>query len=181
MALLQLKNEDGDAIGYLQTDANERIGVNNLLHVVEEAAVGAPSGSLATGAWRTRPFNKVLHNTIQSAALSLGRITLPAGVYYCDGHAPAYRVSAHMTRLYNITSANVLLLGSSANTRPDNYVENSSFIYGVFELAEEAEIELQHTALVSNTTNGLGGGADGVNTARFADLKIWRICDVEES
>ena len=93
------------------------------------------------------------------ATLSTNQITLPSGTYRCRIQCPAYSVNKHKARLYNITNAAVLLLGSSQRNPAAGNHTVPSIIIGRFKLAATKVLEVQHRCETTLATNGLGVAA----------------------
>lgn len=176
MAFVTIKDKNNVPLGYLQADANERLGVHNFMHVQDQKAAGSSGGTLTSGAWRTRTLNTVLINSIFGASLSSNRITLPPGGYYVDGVCIGYGVGSHTSRIFDVNNSQVLCSGLSAYTHPSYYVENITTVCCFLSLTSGVSLELQHK---SQSTNSIGMGAGDSNLGQlysvFADLKIWKI------
>ena len=182
MAFVTIKDKDNATLGHLQTDANERLGVHNLLHVQDRKATGTHAGTFTSGAWRTRQFNTELVNNIVGASLTDNQITLPSGVYICDGSASAQAIDQHKVRLYNITGLEVIDEGVSNFSQSGSNIGARAQITTKFTLTETSVIELQHLCRTTRADYGFGSGYNyGQDTEIFSDLRIWRIGDVEES
>ena len=177
MAFVAIKDKDNATLGHLQTDAQERLGVHNLLHVQDRKAKGVDGGTFTSGAWRTRVFNTELVNNIPGASLAANRITLPAGTYYIRSFAPATNVSTHTCRLYRVSpNAGVLLAGSSSNSAATNGSTTNSVIDDVVTLAETTVLEIQHACFTTKADTGFGSGYDiGQEYCIFSDFKAWKL------
>ncbi len=149
-------------------------GLNrNLLHVRDEKASGTNGGTFTSGAWQTRDLNAVLTNEIQGAALSSNTITgLKAGVYEVWASAPGYRADRHQARLYDVTGAAALVLGTNAfSGSASDYTDSRSMVVGRFTLAATSTVRLEHRSQATYTTQGLGLATSwGVEV--YADLQI---------
>jgi hypothetical protein len=170
------KDDDVTVLGYLQTDANERLGVHNLLHVQDQKAAGTHGGTATSGAWRTRDLNTDVVNNISGASLTSNQISLPAGKYYVEGTTTAYRIGQSVARIFDVTGSELLVL--SAFTRVDTTVIASVLVplCGVFDIEETSVIELQHLFSTTRENNGLGDGIDiGQPYNVFSDLKFWKV------
>ena len=176
MAFVIIKDKDNATLGHLQTDAQERLGIHNFLHVQDQKATGADGGTFTSGAWRTRELNTVVTNNIAGASLADNQVTLPAGQYYSASRANAKSVGVHVARLYNVSDSSVLLNGSTEVVVTDSPTQTISFVDGLFTLSEETTIELQHSCAATCGTSGFGDGHNlGQAYEIFADLKIWKV------
>jgi len=82
-----------------------------LLHVEDQKTSGSHGGSSVATTWTTRTLNTVVSNEISGASLSSNQITLPAGKYYFEASAPAYKINGHRIKLYNATDASDISWG----------------------------------------------------------------------
>lgn len=115
---------------------------------------GTDGGDFISGAWRTRDLNTVQNNDISGASLASNQITLPAGTYIVRAEAPAYKVENNQARLYDTTGTATLVLGSTEYAS-DN-VNVKSTVIGIFTLAVESVVELQHRCSESKVGYGFG-------------------------
>lgn len=126
-----------------------------LLHVRDEKTSGTAAGTFTSGARRTRVLNTEVANQITGASLASNQVTLPAGVYTFEGHAPAFFVALHRLSLRDTTNSVDLGLGENAYDQVGT-VGTSAYIKGDFTLSAQAVIELQHECSVTRGTNGFG-------------------------
>lgn len=106
-----------DSIWNLQVANNiNYLGVRALAYgcASDHKAANTQGGTFTLGAWRTRDINTEEADTHGIMSIAANQITLIAGTYYCDIAAPAYAVGRHKARLYNITGAATLVVGTSA-------------------------------------------------------------------
>ena len=177
--MITLREEKGTQLTHAEMDENFKsvMGGHNFLHIQDQKPQGTSGGTFTSGAWRTRDLNTVLTNTITGASLAVNQITLPAGNYYVEASAPAGRINRHQARLYNVTSASNLLLGSSVQSYYQGYgyslTSSHTFISGVISLDDANSIRLEHQGQ-STETHGLGLAAD-FTTEVYSDIRIWRI------
>jgi len=132
-----------------------------------------PGGDFVQDAWQTRDLNDEQADTADICTLAANQITLPAGSYRCAISCPALRVWVHQTRLYNVTGAAVLLLGTSEYAHDGEYQTNHSHLNGRFTLAAETVLQIQHRCFQTKTVDGFG------RNANFADeiytvAEFWR-------
>ena len=155
-------------------DGNATSAATQLLHVRDEKASGTQGGTFTSGAWQTRTLNTVKTNEISGASLATNQVTLPAGTYEVDGSTPCYNGQQHQARLYDVTAAAALLLGSSAHADAANNVMNYSLIRGRFTLAVQSEVRLEHRCTSTLATTGFGL-ATSFGTEVYADLMIRKV------
>ena len=106
-------NLGNDNVELLNPSNAAALSTNNLLHIQDQKTSGTQGGTFTAGAWQTRVLNTELTSTIAEASLSANQITLPAGDYYLEAAAPAFRVDMHVVRIQNITDASTILSGSA--------------------------------------------------------------------
>jgi len=159
-----------------------RVGANSLtgvttegyLHIVDQKAVATSGGTFTSGAWRTRDLNTTRTNTISGASLASNQITLPAGDYEIVASAPAYQCDGHQCRLYNITDASEIILGTNEYSQQTYSGNCRSFVLGRFTLAGVKVLELQHRCQTTAATAGFGISNSWANSI-YADVQIWQI------
>lgn len=146
-----------------------------VMHVQERQAVGTNGGNSTAGVWQTRTLNTVVLNTIAGASLASNQITLPAGTYDLLATSPVFRANQHQAKVYNVTGAADLCLGSSEYA--DNGVDGSgtsSTIRQRFTLASATVLEIRHQVQAGKTIDGLGVN-NGWGTNIYTDVFIRRV------
>jgi hypothetical protein len=134
-----------------------------LLHARDQKFVGESGGTFTSGAWRTREVNLVVTNNIE-ASLAGNQITLKAGTYFAEIYCPVGRNSGatdpdgHKARLYDITGATNLLIGQSGANSENVWKQYTSTIQGMFTLAVDSVLEVQHQ--ITNTCSDRGFGVE---------------------
>ncbi len=156
------------------TDINALELKHNLLHIRDEKAQNTNGGTFTLGAWRTRDLNTVKTNEITGASLAANQITLPAGTYYVEWSAPAYRVTQHQSKLYDITGAADLIIGTSEFNDGADAVTNKSIGKGRITLAGITVIELQHYCAVTHAVQGFGVACN-FTTEVYSDIIIRQV------
>jgi hypothetical protein len=169
--------------GYLlKTSAASTYGTglrtSQLLHVRDEKAQNTAGGTFTSGAWQTRVLNAVKTNTISGASVASNQMTLPAGTYWVEASAPAWIVTGHQAKLYNITDASDILVGYSVNGANNGAVANAdltrSDVRGLFTISGTKVIELQHRCNTTQATNGFGPAVN-ISTEVYSDVIIWKV------
>lgn len=147
--------------------------------VEDQKAQNTDGGTFSAGAWRTRDINTVVNklgyfSTLADASIvNANQITLPPGTYRCAIRCPAYLVNKNQARLYNITGAAVLVLGSSNRTPSGGSPTTYSYINGSFTLTATSVVEVQHICETTGTTTGYGQSAN-FTTEVFTTAEFWR-------
>lgn len=145
-----------------------------LLHVQDQKALGTAGGTFTSGAWQKRVLQTILTNEL-GVALASDEITgVAAGVYEVDASAPGYDVAYHQARLYDVTGAAVLVVGTQEYTNPAVDARNRSFVRGRFTLAVASTLRLEHRCTSTLATYGLGSAAS-LTTEIYADVMIRKV------
>lgn len=153
------------------------LGSNPLLHVRDEEASGTAGGDFNSGAWRTRTLNTEKTNQIAGASLSANQITLPAGTYWLYATAPGTYVDAHKLKVANITDVSDLLVGNGS-FNPSTFAQiQTSYVsvMGLFTLAAQKVIALQHRCQTTRAGNGFGNSTSFGVVEVYAEVMIWQL------
>lgn len=149
----------------------------SMLHVREEQASGTSGGTFTQDAWRTRVLNTVKTNTITGASLASNQITLKAGKYKITSRAPAFKVTRHKSKLYNISDSVDVIHGSSEYTAAADSIQTDSVIQNSeFTITAEKVFELQHYCSATAATNGFGVATTFGFVEVYAEViieKVW--------
>jgi len=152
-----------------------------LLHVQDQKPSGTDGGDFNAGAWRTRDLNTIVTNEI-GASLGGNLITLLQGEYYIEASAPAVNCNRHMIRLFDSTSASVLLSGVSSFETDLTPGVSRAFLSGRFSSGGgPIDLFLEHRCETSKSANGFGyatGDAFTVAHETYSDVKIWQLSAV---
>lgn len=146
-----------------------------LLHVRDEKASGTNGGTFTSGAWQKRTLNTVVTNEL-GTGLTADEITgLVAGTYEVEALAPAHAVNGHQARLYDVTGAVVLVLGSNEYANTAGNAITKSVVRGRFTLTATSTVRLEHRcATTSGGTYGFGQ-ANSFGTEVYAGLQIRKV------
>lgn len=143
--------------------------------IEDQKASGTLAGAFTSGADRTRTLNTLVRNVGTLATLASDQFTLPAGTYYIEWAAPAFRVDSHQSLLYNATATSTVKRGSSEYTaNAGNYCSNFSHGSAVVTIALPTAFEIRHRCTVTSTNYGFGQPA-GLGTETYTAVKIWRV------
>lgn len=113
-------------------------------------------GTFTTGAWRTRTLNTKRYDPASMVSLSGNQFTLGPGTYEIEWTCPAYDVSGHQTRLYDVTGSAQAALGSVAfcpNTSGIQTISTGSFVVTI---AANNTYRIEHICQVTVATYGFG-------------------------
>ena len=141
----------------------------------DEKTSGTNGGTFTSGAWRTRDLNTIVSDAGSHASLATNQITLDAGVYEYEIEAPAFRCNSHQARLYNITDAAVVSVGSVAYA--DSGADGSSNlakVSGRFTIAASKAFEVQHQCSTTAADTGFGQPAS-FGTEVYTVARFWKV------
>ncbi len=144
--------------------------VEGILHVRDEKAQGVEGGEFDNGAWRTRTLNTPVLNTIDGAALSSNRITLPAGSFVLTATAPGYQVRGHQARIQSISGDTISQIGTTERSGGSSDAQTVSRVTFAATLTEPTVIELQHYCASWHSV-GFGNSAN-IGTEVYAEVFI---------
>jgi hypothetical protein len=164
------------------------------LEVVDQKTKGSVGGLFYSGEWRTRDLTATPSAVGDGFATSItlatitgggGQIVLPAGRYYVDAIAPAYRVDAHQARLADVTDnpgnagATVVLGTTEFAANADAGSQTTSKVTGRFTITRSTTLEVQHKCKTTRGPDGFGYPGNFYQTNNyFTSVKMWQ---VEES
>lgn len=144
---------------------------------------GTSGGTFTSGAWQTRDLN-TLEGDQSFISLASDQFTLDPGTYRIESYAPAVasgtlEVGQHKSKLYNITDAENVLIGSNAQAQANNssatVVKSDSIIQGEFTITESKTFEIQHRCSVTATSTGFGlANSFGVDEV-YTQVKITKV------
>jgi len=144
------------------------------LYIEDQKAANTAGGTFTSGAWQKRDLNTVVTNEITGASLASSQITLPAGTYEARFSCPAFAVSRHKAKLYNVTASANIILGSSEDSPPTGSVDKS-FGFGRFTLAVQSVLELRHQCQITYATYGLGVESNFAVIEVYSQIEIRKI------
>lgn len=143
--------------------------------VREELASGTAGGAFTSGAWQTRALNTEVHDTSGIASLSSNKVSLPAGTYRFRATAPGFYVAQHKCRLYNVTDAATISVGTSEiSSATSTGWQTRSMVSGRFTIAGTKEISLQHQCTTTQSINGYGIASSYGVAEVYAELELWK-------
>ncbi len=146
-----------------------------LLHVRDEVAANTAGGTFTSGAWQTRTLQTLKTNEISGASLGSNQITLPAGTYFIDASAPGYTCDNHVSKLYNVTDASDVIIGTAAQTNSAVATSARSHVRGRFTLAAQKVLELRHRCTTTKATDGFGLPTNVGVVEVYSEVLIWKV------
>lgn len=148
--------------------------VTAILHLQDQKPSGTAGGAFTSGAWQTRTLNTKVADEIGST-LSSNQFTLPAGTYEIRAMVPGFRCVSHKAKLYNVTDASDVLIGSATIAEPTVNVMSTSLIAGRFTLAGSKTLAIQHQCSSTRATDGFGSAAGFSSIEIYSDVIIRRV------
>ncbi|MFA5416897.1 MAG: hypothetical protein WC341_00425 [Bacteroidales bacterium] len=142
--------------------------------IQDQKTQNTSGGTFTSGDWRTRTLNTEVSDTANLAALSSNQITLAAGTYEYRITTPGYACDRHQARLYNVTDASVIGVGSSAFGLAASLIATRSEIVGKFTIAAGKALEVQHRCQTTSTTYGFGVEAN-LTTEVYTIAEFWKV------
>lgn len=128
-----------------------------------------------------RSLNTLIENSLTGASFNAGtyQVTLPAGKYFFEFYAPAYKVNGHVCYIYQTSPAPAATIGNGVNayTSTGDGSQTASHGTSVYTFSASSNIiELRHFTAGNTTGSSLGlpVGLTGRNE-RYAWLKIWKV------
>lgn len=137
-----------------------------------ERASGTDDGTFTSGADQTRTINTEQSDLDGIVSLASNQFTLQAGTWLIEWSAPAYRVDAHQSLLYNATDAAVVARGTTEytdSTGPEAITR--SFGRAIVTIAGAKAFEIRHRGTTTQATNGFGFGAS-LGTEVYTEVVI---------
>jgi len=135
------------------------VGIGYML-LKDAQSTGISAGSSISGV-QTRVLNNQVSNTITGASLATNTITLPPGTYRINGSVPGYKVNSHHAYLYNVTDAEISIVGTSELSNSTSPSQTRSIIHGKLILASITQFQVRHATELAVTSLGLGAPAGG--------------------
>lgn len=148
------------------------------MHVVEEIAASASSGTATSGSYFTRTLNTVVTNTITGASLASNQITLPAGTYNIFAEVPSYRADGHIAKLRRVsaTAADVVIGTTGYSGSGTSNANSYSYIFGQFTVGTSGAYEVQQRVELTRASDGLGAPVSTLwESKRFTQVFIQRV------
>ena len=127
--------------------------------IVDQKTQNTAGGGFTKDAWQTRDLNTEITDPDGIVSITSNEFTLAAGSYLIKWSAPAHMVEENQTRLYDVTGAAAVQVGSSAYT----YVNHPTYTYegpssGVARVTPSSSnaYRIEHYCLLTRATDGFG-------------------------
>lgn len=149
--------------------------LNDYILIEDQKASGTAGGSSTQGSWETRTLNTEVHDSGGHASVASNQITLAAGTYRFCISAPAYQADWHKAKLYNVTDAADVKLGSTEfNDQANIDAITRSWVKGEFTIATSKVFEVRHQVRISQATDGYGIAAS-FGTEVYTQAEFWKV------
>lgn len=145
------------------------------IYLRDEKTAATDGGTFTSGAWRKRDINTEVSDVGNHASLSSSQITLAAGTYEFAISCPAFNVNNHRAKLYNVTDAADVELGTSMFTGTGSFSTNRSEIVGRFTIGSSKVFEIQHKCGSTQATNGFGEKANLSDAEIYTIARFWKV------
>jgi hypothetical protein len=144
--------------------------------ISETQTSGTDGGTFTSGAWQTRTLNTEDNDADSIVSISSNQFTLAAGTYRIRASAPAFSVSVHRAKLYNVTDASDTILGQSSHADDSgNGSQSSSEVCGEFTIAGAKTFEIRHRSSASYTTLGFGRSLSAGVAEVYTVVELWKV------
>jgi hypothetical protein len=146
-------------------------------YVKDVKPANTDGGTFSNGAWRTRDLNTLELSDPSIAWIVLGanQFALLPGTYEIEASAPAVDSNNfHKAKLYDVTHAADIIIGSSESINGGLNVTTRSVIVGVFQVSVTSTFEIQHQ--IQSTVSGSGFG----NASHFGVVEVYTIVKLKK-
>lgn len=149
------------------------------MHVRDEKAPGTNGGGASANTTAQRELNTVVTNTIVGASLYENVMLLPAGTFIFSCRVPGFRVNQFRAHLFNVTTNEVGILGSSENANSNTATDpqqSSSIVCGLLTFSEPTQIDLRMYTQQGFSGSGFGRFVDdAVGNEVFSSVEILEV------
>ena len=143
--------------------------------IADQKASGTNGGASVSGSWQTRDLNTEISDPDGIVSISSNQFTLGAGNYFIRWSAPARGTSAHQTRLYDVTGAVAVQVGSTEDCQQaSSSAQTRSFGQARVSIVSNNTYEIQHRFQTS-TVFGMGYGVGNTwGITQYAAVEIYK-------
>lgn len=135
-------------------------------------ADGTSAGDFSSGAWRTVPLNTEQIDTGSVGTIAANQVSLIAGTYRCRWRSYGYQVDGFQSRLWNVTDAALIALGSVAKAAAADTTMAVSIGETRFTLAAAKTIEIDAKCTTTKLASGFGIAASMGLGEVYASLEL---------
>ena len=137
--------------------------------ICDQKSSGTVSGTFTSGSYQTRDLNTEITDPDGIVSISSNEFTLDAGSYLIEWSAPAQWVTAHKSRLYDVTGTAEVQLGAPEYSHSTYPTSNVSLGSARVSPSGSNAYRIEHRCQTTRSTNGFG------NAASFGDNEIYTI------
>jgi len=137
--------------------------------ICDQKTSGTVSGTFTSGSYQTRDLNTEITDPDGIVSISSNEFTLGAGSYLIEWSAPAQWVTAHKSRLYDVTGTAEVQLGAPEYSHSTYPTSNVSLGSARVSPSGSNAYRIEHRCQTTRSTNGFG------NAASFGDNEIYTI------
>lgn len=149
--------------------------LQDVLIYQHQLAAGTDAGTFTSGAWQTVPLNTEVADTGTHGTIAANTITLATGTYRVRWHMCAYQVDRFQSRLFNVTTASVVGLGSTAKSAAADATMSESHGESRITIAAATEdIRIEAQCETTNATDGFGIANAFGGTQTYAGITLER-------
>lgn len=138
-----------------------------------QLAAGTNAGDFTSGSWQTVPLNTEVADTGGHGSIAANTITLATGVYRVRWRVCGYQVDRFQSRLFNVTTAGVVGLGSNAKSISTDACQTESRGEGRITIAAATEdIRIEAQCETTNAGDGFGIANAFGGTQVYAGIEL---------
>lgn len=145
--------------------------------LADQKTSGSGGGTFTSGSWQTRDLQTEVYDGI-GLSIATNAFTLPAGDYLIKWYTPAWNVSGHQSRLYDVTGTAEIEVGSTAYT-PAGVIHAggnvSDWSLGAARVSPSSSnaYRIEHRCQVTKATEGFGPYLS-FGTEQFTVVEIFK-------
>jgi len=134
-----------------------------------------PGGTFTAGTWWPRDLTQEQADPENICTLAANQFVLAPGTYRCNISCPGFKCSWHKARLYNVTAAAIILMGTSEYAHYIGYAQTRTHVVGRFTVPAAQTLEIQHRGKITAADVGFGQPSDFPGTDEIYTLvELWR-------
>ena len=141
--------------------------------IADQKAQNTDGGTATSGAWRTRDLQTEIADPDGIVSISSDQFTLGAGSYLIMWSAPAMSVDRHQTRLYDVTGAAAIEVGTGEYAYPTGNVSTRSFGSARITPGSSNVYRIEHQVQTTNATSGWGLNIN-YTTEQYTTVEIFK-------
>jgi len=141
--------------------------------IADQKAQSTDGGTATSGAWRTRDLQTEIADPDGIVSISSDQFTLGAGSYLITWSAPAMSVDRHQTRLYDVTGAAAIEVGTGEYAYPTGNVSTRSFGSARITPGSSNVYRIEHQVQTTNATSGWGLNIN-YTTEQYTTVEIFK-------